>query len=181
MDNGRVSSGGAAVLGVFLAVLGLGLLLATFWSWRLVEQTQALANSKSMHVHTLVGTFSVTRDGALLVLAIAASGVGGFVHAATSFADFVGNQTLRYSWIWWYLLRALIAAGLAVLFYFAIRAGFLSTGSTAKDVNPFGVAAIAGLTGLFSKQATDKLSEVFATVFKTDPKHGDALREDSLK
>jgi hypothetical protein len=41
-----------------------------------------------------------------------------------------------------------------------------STG--ADGLSPYGVAAIAGLAGLFSKQATDKLREVFENLFKTD-------------
>jgi hypothetical protein len=35
-------------------------------------------------------------------------------------------------------------------------------------VNPYGMVALAGLVGMFTKQATDKLSEVFSTLFKTD-------------
>jgi hypothetical protein len=41
-------------------------------------------------------------------------------------------------------------------------------GGTAGDLSPYGVAAVAGLAGLFSKQATDKLREVFETLFKTE-------------
>jgi hypothetical protein len=39
---------------------------------------------------------------------------------------------------------------------------------------------LGGLVGLFSKQATDKLAEVFETLFRTEPGHGDDTREDSL-
>jgi hypothetical protein len=47
-------------------------------------------------------------------------------------------------------------------------------------VNPYGVAALSGLAGLFSKQATDKLREVFETLFRVARGAGDAQRKDDL-
>ena len=65
---------------------------------------------------------------------------------------------------------------LGLLFYFVIRAGFVTTGQ-ASAVNPFGIAAIAGLAGMFSKQATDKLKELFDQLFASSQ---DAQRNDKL-
>ena len=79
------------------------------------------------------------------------------------------------SWIWWYLLRPYVGVPLAVLFYFVVRAGFLSSGVSAGEVNRFGIAAIAGLVGMFSVKATDKLKELFDTLFKTESERKDAL------
>ena len=42
----------------------------------------------------------------------------------------------------------------------------------------FGVAAIAGMTGMFSKQATDKLREVFETLFGVKDDRPDKLTGD---
>jgi len=58
-------------------------------------------------------------------------------------------------------------AALAVIVYLALRGGFLPT-APPGGVNPFGFVAMAGLVGLFSKQATQKLDEVFTTLFRTD-------------
>lgn len=69
---------------------------------------------------------------------------------------------------------------LALVFYFVIRGGFLSTTGGAQDINPYGIAALAGLVGMFSKQATDKLSEVFGTLFRSAPGEGDAKRQQPL-
>jgi hypothetical protein len=49
----------------------------------------------------------------------------------------------------------------------AVRGGLLAAQASADAVNPYGVAALAGLVGMFSKQATDKLREVFDTLFRT--------------
>jgi hypothetical protein len=117
---------------------------------------------------------------ALILLVVVASALGSYVHVATSFADFVGNRRLMASWLWWYLLRAFIGVALALVFYFALRAGLFSTQGDAA-VNPFGVAAIAGLVGMFSKQATDKLDEVFKVMFRTPPGAGDDRRSDRIE
>jgi hypothetical protein len=47
-------------------------------------------------------------------------------------------------------------------------------------INPFGIAALAGLVGMFSKQATDKLAEIFKALFRTAPGQGDDTRKDKL-
>ena len=109
-----------------------------------------------------IGPFN--EDQGMLLLAILAGCLGSYLHAAQSFAAYVGNRQARRSWVWWYVLRAPVGGALGVLFYFVIRAG-LTAGST--DVNPYGVVAFGGLAGWFSKQATDKLAEVFDTLFRT--------------
>ncbi len=123
-------------------------------------------------------TFRHSVEVRLLLIALLAGALGAFIHAATSFADFVGNRKLSGSWAWWYLLRPFIGMALALVFYFVVRAGFISPSAGAGDMNPFGIAAMAGLVGMFSKQATDKLSEVFTAVFgaKGDERRGGKLQ-----
>lgn len=125
-------------------------------------------------------SFELSFDQQLILVVMIAGGLGSFVHTATSFSDYVGNEKLTVNWIWWYVLRPFIGMVLAVIFYLVIRGGFLSAGTDAKEINPFGVAALAGLVGMFSKQATDKLNEVFTTIFRTVSGGGDAKRKDSL-
>jgi hypothetical protein len=55
---------------------------------------------------------------------------------------------------------------LAMIAYFVMRAGFFSAGAEPGDVSSFGVAAVAGLVGIFSKLLVDKLNEVFTFLFK---------------
>jgi hypothetical protein len=107
--------------------------------------------------------------------------LGAFVHGATSLADYIGNDRFGKSWTWFYLLRPVIGMALALVFYFVIRGGFLTTSGGAKDINPYGIAALAGMVGMFSKQATDKLGEVFGTLFRSAAGQGDDQREDPLK
>lgn len=103
------------------------------------------------------------------------------MHGSTSLADYIGNDRFSKSWTWFYLLRPVIGMALALVFYFVIRGGFLTTSGGAKDINPYGIAALAGMVGMFSKQATDKLGEVFGTLFRSAKGQGDDQREDPLK
>jgi hypothetical protein len=55
-----------------------------------------------------------------------------------------------------------------MVMYFVIRGGFLASATGTEELNPWGFVAVAALVGLFSKQATNKLDELFSTMFKTD-------------
>ncbi len=128
----------------------------------------------------LVLTHSV--EVRLLLIVLLAGALGSYIHAATSFADYVGNRKLSSNWVWWYLLRPFIGMTLSLVFYFVVRGGFISPNAGGADMNPFGIAAMAGLVGMFSKQAIDKLDEVFTSLFgsKGDDKRGDKLLAPSV-
>jgi hypothetical protein len=119
-------------------------------------------------------------ESGLLLLVIVAAALGSYIHSATSFVSYVGNKSLVMSWAWWYILRPFIGVALALVFYFVIRGGLLSANTSAGEVSIYGITAIAGLVGMFSKQATDKLGEVFNTLFKTKEGEGDHVRKDKL-
>jgi len=121
--------------------------------------------------------FVLSLEVRFLLITVLAGALGSYIHAATSFVDYLGNRKFVNSWTWWYLLRPFIGIALALLIYFAARGGLISASTGADGLSPYGVAAIAGMAGLFSKQATDKLREVFETLFKTDhpPERSDKL------
>jgi hypothetical protein len=183
-----VSFGGQIVLGVFLVLLGAVLvyLLVVLWPAVQVGTTSkangalAAARPRSTTINPFGISYTPGPDVALLLLVIVVSALGSFIHATTSFIDFVGNRRLEASWIWWYLLRVFVGIALAVLFYFAVRGGFFGADTPAADINPYGIAALAGLVGLFSKQATDKLRELFDTLFNVAEGYGDDARAGSL-
>jgi hypothetical protein len=166
-------------IGLVLLAIGLAYLVACVWPASFGPDT---AGSKPVTIAFIgtTGTLATTADVQLLMLVMVAGALGSFLHTATSFADFVGNEKLARSWLWWYLLKPFVGMGLAVIFYLVIRGGFLSAGTEAGKVNIYGIAALAGLTGMFSKQATDKLGEVFTTLFQTKPGEGDDARKGGL-
>jgi hypothetical protein len=166
-------------IGLVLLAIALAYLVACVWPASFGPDTPG---SKAVTIAFIGtnGTLATTADVQLLMLVMVAGALGSFLHTATSFADFVGNEKLARSWLWWYLLKPFVGMGLAVIFYLVIRGGFLSAGAEAGKVNIYGIAALAGLTGMFSKQATDKLGEVFTTLFQTKPGEGDDARKGSL-
>jgi hypothetical protein len=131
--------------------------------------------------------FNPSLDVRLMLIVLFTGALGSFIHAATSFVDYVGNKRFVPSWTGWYLLRPFIGGALALLLYFVVRGGFITgtalpeaSADAASFINPFGIAALAGLAGLFTKQATDKLNEVFTTLFRPSAGEGDSKRADKL-
>lgn len=124
----------------------------------------------------------ITQDTQLLLIAVIAGGLGSYIHAVTSFTSYVGNRTLRGSWKLWYYMRPIMGAVLALIFYFLITGGFLllvvGNGTNPSDFSAYGIAALSSLVGMFSKQATDKMREVFDSLFKAA---GDTERSDKLE
>ncbi|HXV98983.1 MAG TPA: IPT/TIG domain-containing protein [Anaerolineae bacterium] len=176
VDVWQIQAMGVSLIGLALLLTYLFLIL---WPAELPEGAKGDTATPVYLLGSRI-VFSIPLDVRLILVVMVAGGLGSFIHAATSFGDYVGNNALASSWIWWYILRPFIGMMLAVVFYLALRGGFLSGGIEAGDINSFGITALAGLVGMFSKQATDKLNEIFKTLFKTDPDEGDAKRKDNL-
>ena len=176
------------LIGIFYVVVGVFLFYLLFKAWppdpwpteKVADVSRNLTDVITFFARYPNLKFDVhtSLDERLIFLVIVAGAIGSFIHSATSFADYVGNRKFARSWIWWYALRPFIGVGLALILYFVVRAGLLTGG--ASDVSPYGVASMAALAGMFSKQATDKLEELFTTLFRPAPGKGDAKRGDKL-
>jgi len=159
-------------LGLGLAALAFAALAAVLVFWPGDFGREPTAN-----VTVLFGARSMPRETNLLLLSMIFGALGSFLHVAKSFATFAGNRALVASWTWWYGLQPLVGMALSVVFYMVIRGGFFASGASAAAVSPYGIAGVSGLVGMFSKQATDKLNELFSTLFQTG---ADAARQDKL-
>ena len=104
-------------------------------------------------------------DVALLTMVALAAGVGGLARATVSIADYAWNPSASFDRVVMHLLYALAGVALAVMLYFAIRGAFITT----NELNPYGIAALSGLVGLFADQAVGKLRQVFDAMFRPDP------------
>ncbi len=122
-------------------------------------------------------------DARLLAMVMVAGGLGSILHLAKSFGDFVGNERFMVSWIWWYVLKPFIGMILAVVLYLFIRGVFLTSSANGElsSINLHVLIGIACLAGMVSKQATDKLAELFDALFRTRQVAGDARRKDELE
>jgi hypothetical protein len=169
-----------SLLGVGMVALGLAMFAVLLTIWSAVEKASTPSSSSANSIEvSFFGWWTPTLSSGtvILLLVVVAGSLGSYIHMVTSFVDYVGNRKLTLSWTWWYLLRVFIGAALAVLLYFAFRGGLFSSSSQTNVVNPYGIAALAGLAGMFHKKATDKMEEVFGVLF---PSNKDDERADSL-
>lgn len=75
----------------------------------------------------------------------------------------------------WYIARPIMGLILGLIFYFVLKGGLLATIATdatqqtisnLQDLNDWAVASFGALVGLFSKNAIEKLRELFNILFK---------------
>ncbi len=89
------------------------------------------------------------------------------MHVFISLSGFVGNRTFKTSWIMWYVLRMPTGATLGLILTCALHGGMPTEGVTYDGSNPYQIYLLAGIAGLFSRSALDKLEDIFETLFKT--------------
>jgi hypothetical protein len=148
---------------VFL-IAGCGYAVVAIWP------SDCVNNQCAPHTaHLFFWSVPLERAENLLLLVAAMGALGALIHVTSSFADYVGNRQLVLSWVWWLLLRVPIGVALALVFYMLIRGGLIiPNGSTEPQINPYGIAGLAALIGMFAKQATDKLADIFDNLFRSD-------------
>jgi hypothetical protein len=168
---------GRAVRIAFGAYMMLLNLIIVYLLFRIWPGTPPISSPESVAIFGNRLHLYLVPETRYLLIVVLTGALGSYIHAATSFADFIGNRQLYGSWAWWYALRPFIGVALALIVYFAVRGGLIGGTTGADSLSPYGVAAIAGLAGMFSKQATDKLREVFENLFKTEhpPTRADKL------
>jgi|SRR5919204_3595748 hypothetical protein len=152
---------------LFFVLLAAGVLLYCIWAFWPTEQGSAQAANalaQTRRVALFGGHISTTLDDVLFVIVAAAGALGGLIHTVRSLTWYLGNRSLRWSWVPFYVLLPLVGASGATVFYLVFRAGLFSPSTTTTQVNPFGFAAIAALVGLFSEQAMEKLRDVFGSL-----------------
>lgn len=92
----------------------------------------------------------------LFLMAVLAGALGGGVHGLRSFVWNVGHGTLLKSWLPKYLLLPVLGAAIAVIFFLAASAGFYTVQGSGNMI----LIGLAGLVGMFSDQAAEKLKKI---------------------
>ncbi len=163
------------IMGGYLVALPLLLVYLVYKLWPTLDKDGKIPEADISLFGGLIDFNNLDAEVRLILIAMVVGALGACVHAAKSFADFSGNRKIYSSWVWWYVLKPIIGLALAVVFYFAIRAGLLSTGDEAADISPYGVAAIAGIVGMFSDRAAEKMAQVFDVVAPKTTQHLDPM------
>lgn len=169
-----VSPAGTVAMTIYLVMLSILLLYAIFQFWPSQPSTKA-----AQQVKFLLWQIPISADLRLLAVVVFTGALGGQIHALRSFASYVGNRKLKVSWLVRYFLTPFVAASLALVFYFVMRAGFFPANSTAQNMNVYGFAGLAGLVGLFSTMAVNKLRRMVIELLGPLEKEEDRLREDT--
>lgn len=153
-----------------LATLVL-LVVLTFYGIWAFWPAESAPGGRNVHIFGI--THDVSRETQFFVVVALSGALGGSVHSLRSLAWYVGQRNLKWSWVGFYILRPLVGATLATLFYFVLRAGLFSPSSQTKTTSPYGFAALAALVGMFSEQAVEKLKTVAEQFFQEAPKGRD--------
>ncbi|AYL95776.1 hypothetical protein [Mucilaginibacter celer] len=127
---------------------------------------------------TVAAANTIEFNTIILILVAAAGFLGNMIHIATSFTTFIGAGQFKSNWLLWYFVKPFTAAALAMVMYFVFRAGFLSSADPGSNLNIYGVMSIATFVGLFTDVATEKLKEVFKTMFNTRDDRPDKIKPD---
>ncbi|GAA4085895.1 IPT/TIG domain-containing protein [Actinomadura miaoliensis] len=170
-----------AVMAVFLLLLmaALGVVLVQAWppAPEAAPDGGTRAPAETVRVHLLGWDPRISRETSLFVIVAAAGAIGATVHALRSLYWYVGNRSLRRSWLLMYLFLPFIGAAFGLMVYLVLRGGLTAPAGTAADLNPYGITAVAALVGLFSRETAEKLRAVFATLLSPpQPGRDQALR-----
>jgi hypothetical protein len=156
----------AAAVGVWLAALGGASLVAVMWSWAVADR----AGADGTAVQWIGPDFTATPATSALALAAVAGVTGSVVHSASLFATRVGRRTFEVSYVWWYVLRPVEAALVAVVLVAAVRSGLVALNTTGNEGATTALAfLVGGLAGLFTDRAMQRLRGLLGAT-KTDAK-----------
>lgn len=107
------------------------------------------------------------------VIIMLASGVGSSITTILGFLRHACvDKDFEYAYAPWYVGRPLMGIILGLIFYLLMKGGLLLTIPQEQHVavtnlNDWAIAGIGTLVGMFSKNAIEKLREVFKTLFQT--------------
>ena len=160
-DRARAIGWRAPVLGVVTVAEMLLLLVALV---PVMGATTALDQGKPAHVSYLWWNGTATRPMVFIIVSLAGGALGGAMHAIASLTAHLAAGDFDRRWTMWYLTNPVVGASLAVAFLFVLQAG-LGGQAAPTGGGLYGIAAIATLSGLFSRHALNKLKDIFDVAF----------------
>jgi hypothetical protein len=168
----------SAAIGAAIVAVVYSVVILSFGTYSLVKiwpsnSTQLAANT-TVTIQVIGPSFSVGPETLLMLVMITVGALGACVFSLFAVAHHLGAQKdFDASWLTWYLVRPYVGSGLSLIFYFLIRGGVLSLGSSLQNLDLVVVAGLAGLVGMFSEQALHKLQDLADTLLGAAP--GDGL------
>jgi hypothetical protein len=111
-------------------------------------------------------TFSISGEAILLISVTMAGALGGLIRGIWRLNEDVGKQEYKLPrWLPSYYSKPVKGAILGLIFYLVLRGGFFAPGASVDETNPYAFIGLAGLVGLFSDHAMEKLKQISGSVF----------------
>lgn len=158
------STGPVALWLLIFAITSIAGVLFGLWLHGKPESDSFEWVNTGMGIHVVEALISMT-----------AAGVGSCV---TTILGYLSHASVKKdfdsAYVPWYVARPLMGVLLGLVFYFVVRGGLVllmapgGEGEMQENLDPWGIAALGALVGLFSKNAIEKLREIFDTLFRTE-------------
>jgi magnesium-transporting ATPase (P-type) len=144
------------LVGCYLIVFGALLVAVAPWVWAMAWSAN---ESGTVTSHFFGAEFTASAASTLVAMVALMALIGSVTVMILVFAARAGHGTLEQAYLWWYLTRPVSAAGLGILLYMLVVAGFFNIGSIEGGSEGALVvaAALGGLSGLFTDQVVDKV------------------------
>ena len=147
------------LVGIWLLVFSALSVLGLYWAFLLISLHTVNPESIRQIQESLVTMFAAGVGSSITTI------LGYLMHASVK-KDFDSAYTP------WYVARPVMGMLLGLVFYFVIKGGLFvltvkSSASGVEDINLWSLSATGALVGLFSKNAIEKLRELFNTLFRT--------------
>jgi hypothetical protein len=168
---------GAGLVAIYLLATSIAAFYLLCKVWPGAADPGCAFNTTACAVSVFNSEIKLTLELRQILVAFFAGMMGNTIASTLSFSSYVGNRKLELSWLPWYFFNPLAGALIATLFYFLYRGGMVSAGTPGAAISAYTIAGLGGLAGMFSKNAADKMKEVFDTVFRS---RQDEQRKDKL-
>jgi hypothetical protein len=153
-----MSENARRAIGCYLVVVGLVMLVLVPWAWSVAWRANESGTGDASA--TFLGVdLTVSAPATLLTMVVLMAVIGSVTVMTLVFAARAGHGTLEQTYLWWYVTRPVSAAGLGVLVYTFVVAGFFDFATIEDGSTPALVvaAAIGALAGLFTDQVLDRV------------------------
>jgi len=130
-----------------------------------------LDSGKPAHISYLWWAETATKPMVFVIVSLIGGALGGALHAIASLTAHVTGGDFGGSWTMWYLTNPVVGAALATIFLFVLQAG-LGGQAAPTTGGLYGIAAVATLSGLFSRHALNKLKDIFDVASGNQPAGG---------
>jgi hypothetical protein len=119
-----------------------------------------------------IGAFGIDGERRLFLLVLFAGMLGATIAGLIGLLEDCGDDGVYAREIPLRVALPVVGAGVAMVFYTAIRGGLLTAptgeGNTSELINPYGVVGISALVGLFLPGAIQRLTAISKVVFGED-------------